>query len=354
MLRTINMDKKIRNLFTATVISFIVGFTNILLIDGISFCLYRTLDYQSLFLEHSYSIVIASQVIYTILFYWLVKEKYYFSNKLASYTYGIFTVITVLSNFIVACFDGLLFADDFDAVYALMALYATALLIVIVFACAVIYCKNIQSLKDKELEVEMMHQQEKSYDDLLSLQKETQALRHDMKHFFEAYKAAPLDNTLMNKIQKYTQETFPVLSSSPALNLLLTKKKKQAEEMRINFSINVNYFEESPLKQSDLYLLTSNMLDNAFTHVGKDRRVYFTFLKQQEMLFIECSNSIDEPVLDEENHFLNNNNDFGHGFGIKTMKMIAEKYQGFITFYENEKYVYCTVMIPIYPECIKV
>ena len=61
---------------------------------------------------------------------------------------------------------------------------------------------------------------------------------------------------------------------------------------------------------------------------------------------ISLSNTIEKSVL-SENHSLKTSKSRlqGHGYGIKTIKQIAEKYNGSADFYEKDNMFVCCVML---------
>ena len=63
------------------------------------------------------------------------------------------------------------------------------------------------------------------------------------------------------------------------------------------------------------------------------------------MDIITVKNSIDESVLDKNPELVSTKAEEGHGYGIKQMKNIVEKYDGMIDIYEKNQMFVVSVML---------
>ena len=64
------------------------------------------------------------------------------------------------------------------------------------------------------------------------------------------------------------------------------------------------------------------------------------------MFMIHVTNSIDLPVLDHNGEISRNRMEDGHGYGIRTVEKILEKYDGFVSFNENDLDFIATALVP--------
>ncbi len=117
------------------------------------------------------------------------------------------------------------------------------------------------------------------------------------------------------------------------LDILLDYKSKEAELLGIHMEI-----EAEPLtlqiSESDLVALMGNILDNALEacqEVKEDRWIRVILKRRSGMNFIKVSNSCKEIVEMKKRGFLSTKADrTAHGYGVVSMKLIAEKYGGTI------------------------
>ena len=67
-----------------------------------------------------------------------------------------------------------------------------------------------------------------------------------------------------------------------------------------------------------------------------------------KMFRIRISNSIDHSVLRNDGTFVSASTVLEHGYGIKTIESITDKYNGYISFSEENYELIATVMLPVF------
>lgn len=105
-----------------------------------------------------------------------------------------------------------------------------------------------------------------------------------------------------------------------------------------------------PLQEVDLCVILGNLLDNAMEACGQIQenhrfvRVYIAVIKKQ--FYISVQNSAkEEPDFNERNYISNKRGN--HGFGIKRVKALTDKYEGFLNF-QNEPGIFAAeVTLPM-------
>lgn len=96
--------------------------------------------------------------------------------------------------------------------------------------------------------------------------------------------------------------------------------------------------------------LLGNILDNAIENCSASpdahKSIICNFSGDEYKIMIYVSNTIEKSVL-SENHSLKTSKSRlqGHGYGIKTIKQIAEKNNGSADFYEKDNMFVCCVML---------
>ena len=122
----------------------------------------------------------------------------------------------------------------------------------------------------------------------------------------------------------------------------MNQKKEAAEEKEIDFEIYVTALMETSLSDGDISILIGNLLDNAIEACeqmqdGK-RWILFKLKKRQRSLFIEISNSLGTvPRIKDGELFTSKKDKILHGYGLKSVKRIVQKYDGVFSFSVEEE-----------------
>lgn len=207
-------------------------------------------------------------------------------------------------------------------------------------------------------ELRMKHQQEEyrlSYAENIKKQyEEIRRMRHDMKQniavISELFREKKYDEAsrfadkVSNNLAKFdnvidVQNTF--------INAILNSKLSSASEygIRVICSSSNNV---SGIDDIDLCNLLGNMLDNAIEAAKVCDKGYIevSINSDENKLLVIIANSIMQSVLKTNNELASTKQDSErHGYGIKTIKSIARKYDGVAKFYEDNKMFYCQVLM---------
>lgn len=189
----------------------------------------------------------------------------------------------------------------------------------------------------------------KQYDDI-------RRIRHDIRHTYSVIL------TLLNEGK--TDEAFEFIQScadsaaevevlidvgDDITNALLNAKLSDAKQRGITILCNVDSC-FSDIDKVDLCNLLGNMLDNAVeacVKCSRGRRVIEVSIKSFDGIrLIEISNSVSENVLEQNKPLKTTKSDSElHGFGVKSIRGIAEKYGGSVSFVQEEDMFRCDVVL---------
>ncbi|MBQ6334254.1 MAG: GHKL domain-containing protein [Erysipelotrichaceae bacterium] len=224
-------------------------------------------------------------------------------------------------------------------------------IILIVYLFVSIYRHSTTETK-QQIELDILRSQQASSRKLLDAQSDLYQLRHDMKHFIQALKNPDIiqsPNTINNMISQYEELVknvpVPITTLSPAINHVLNIKREEAIRKGIDFAVSLNITHDIDMEDSDLYLLISNLLDNAVEHIGMLKHIRVEMSDVGKMFRIKISNSIDHPVLDEKGNFISTGKDPEHGYGIKTVEDIISRYNGYIAYNDENGELMVSIMI---------
>lgn len=198
--------------------------------------------------------------------------------------------------------------------------------------------------KYKLLKEEYKEQKSQS-EEIQNLHDRTRRLKHDMKNHIlvitsylnsneydkaKEYLSVILDN--LNKIYTYIE------TGNSVLNYIVNTKLQYAKENGIQVKAEIENIQFKIMGSVDFSSLLSNLLDNAIeaSLLSLNKELYVGVLKKRGYDTILIKNTIDESVLDKNPNLISSKTSKEkHGYGIKQIKSIIEKYDGMIDFYEE-------------------
>ncbi len=134
---------------------------------------------------------------------------------------------------------------------------------------------------------------------------------------------------------------IPVIFSTDNiyLNALLNMAYKRAVDNQIEFSHTIKS-NLTDIEESDLISLLGNLIDNAIEALQKlksDKYLHITIFEKDNYYMFSVKNSISASVIHRNPKFETTKTDKRfHGHGLKIVKEIVKKYNGNISFSEND------------------
>ena len=158
----------------------------------------------------------------------------------------------------------------------------------------------------------------------------------------EAMKNAPdRAREIMDQISERIHSASPMaVTGNEAVDALIFTKRQQMESEHIRFTQSV-YVSRTAFDPLDLCVLLGNLLDNAIEACRKveedKRRIELSMTQQGPCLSISVQNSAAGKVRMEGNtvHTTKEQKEL-HGFGLNSVREIAEKYRGSCTIQSTE------------------
>ncbi|MDE6260542.1 MAG: ATP-binding protein [Oscillospiraceae bacterium] len=159
---------------------------------------------------------------------------------------------------------------------------------------------------------------------------------HDLKHQINALKELPQEerNDNISEIEKSVLIYDSIAKTgNTALDVILTSKGILCEQYKITLTYLVDGKKLDFMETMDIYSLFGNALDNAIeavSHAPSDKRVINLMLStRSDFICIHTENYCgDKLAFSDELPRSTKGNDEIHGFGLKSIRFIAEKYGG--------------------------
>ena len=247
--------------------------------------------------------------------------------------------------------------ENLDLVYYLAASLANVVcsLSVLVVLFSLLFQKSLEA----ELEVvyQMWRQEQKQYE----ISKQTIDLInvkcHDMKHQIRAIsRQAAIDPAALEEMESVISIYGTIVKTgSQALDIILAEKNLYCQKNGVTISCIADGAKLDFMTDSDIYSLFGNLLDNAIrsvTALEPDKRVIsFSVRAERAFLSINSHNYYGGEVRMERGLPVSNQAETGyHGFGVKSMALIVEKYGGTISFHAKSQVFNVSILFPLDPD----
>lgn len=226
------------------------------------------------------------------------------------------------------------------------------------------YYLNVKYIEDeKKLRISEMSLQ---YDYYVRMEKESDKLKrlaHDIRNHLEALKG---DNDNKEK-QEYIGNIERQLegyesyyrTGNTFIDSLLQSKAREAVESGIEFKVIADLRPFQNVKNEDLCVMIANIVDNALRECslkqkeepGEGSIIQLGVGKIRNFLSITCENSIREEqaekVRKEEELTTTKGDKQNHGYGIKNIESVVQKYGGEISISINGSMFRISMIIPV-------
>lgn len=335
-----------------SILPFVVfAISNIPILLTLSKLIFFKIDYYKMIMQYQVPIFIFLQLLHTIALYftahYILKENVIMTNKDYLLASGILIMCIVMS----VCFEAIMLKTESSDLYLLLGMYSVAIICVMLSRFFVNIHKRLILENQHQNEINILKSQVASNQKTIEVQKDLYQLKHDIKHFLQSAKNISINDTELNEqlkvlSNKYDTLQVPILTPIPALNHTLNIARDEAKSKNVDMVCNLNITNPLKIDENDLYLLFSNIFDNALKHIGI-KKIINVYAKSADNLFaLKVSNSIDKKVLNQQNKIIVNNSSLEHGYGIKTIESIIKKYNGSLLYEESDDIFSITIGLP--------
>lgn len=129
---------------------------------------------------------------------------------------------------------------------------------------------------------------------------------------------------------KSFEKTILFSSNNSVVDVLLTQKYNIAKQNNINMQVKIDDLSALPMKDEDIVVVLSNMLDNAIDAAKEcvdEKIIKIKFVKDNDVYILSVHNTANNNfVYNGQNVATTKEDKLSHGYGIKNIKTILEKY----------------------------
>ena len=262
----------------------------------------------------------------------------------------VLSIITVATVNILICVG-----RAFEAESLTLSIVIKAFCVVFGFFVLII-CAGIFSANDREQQIHVLNQlmkQEKLQLESVKANMDVINMKcHDLKHIIgriEDKLTAEETDSLREAIQFYDAN---INTGNEVLDVVLCEKAMLCEKNGIRFSCMADGTAFSFLPAVQLYSLFGNIIDNAVEAVGKLGD------EEKKVVSLVCSSDAGGVFLEESNYFTgefrpeqglpatSKEDTSRHGYGLKSIRYIAERYNGSLEIRTEEQMFFLRVRFP--------
>ncbi|MDE6589027.1 MAG: ATP-binding protein, partial [Oscillospiraceae bacterium] len=229
-------------------------------------------------------------------------------------------------------------------------------------SCVFVLCILFSLLANKHLELEvavmsqLLEEEKKQYQmsrdniEIINLK------CHDLKHQIRQLRtdSARVDDKALREIEDAVGIYDSVArTGSDALDVILTEKSLICERAGIHLTCIADGEKIGFISPGDVYALFGNALDNAIEAVmqisdPERRSVSLNIQAHRRLLSIHVENYFGGTLAFEDDLPQTNKVDkHYHGFGMKSMRMIVERYDGYLTAEAQDQIFHLNIVMPI-------
>ena len=234
--------------------------------------------------------------------------------------------------------------------------YLTQMISIVVLYLESELFKKSQLKQEKELLDFLYKTQQEQY----KISRETIALinqkSHDLKHQIHALRNAnkeELDRYLGEIEESVEIYEAIVKTGNDVFDTILTEKSLYCKKHGIVVSCVADGSQLGFIDTIDLYAILGNAMDNAIEAVEKieekeKRQIDVMIYRQHNFLVMNIINPLSEQLIYEDGLPLTKKADkFSHGFGLRSIRQILRKYEGFLNISEEDGCFSLKMLIPI-------
>jgi len=202
--------------------------------------------------------------------------------------------------------------------------------------------KDMDEKHKNDLELQRIKMESTYFSDVNSVLEEIRILKHDMRGelviihgYNEMNQRDKISSHIEKKLQELDIQFLPKMDSDNILTSFINFKLKEAQSHNIEIILESNLTEENEINidKEDICRLLNNIINNA---IEACENVEEKYIKLQidmvsNCLVIKAENPFKGEVKTQGNKIITLKQDkTKHGYGLKSIKGIAEKYGGFM------------------------
>lgn len=272
-----------------------------------------------------------------------------FQNRENLIVGGLLILFTIVIKFIM---EPYLSARSMTKLYVLVSIYDVVCCVLALMLEQGLF-RNQALTDEKNFLTQLVHIQEEQYRTSKANVEMVNIKCHDMKHQISHITSTTDPDAIRELEQIISVYDSSLQTGNEILDVCLMEKKLLCEKNSIKLDCIANGQCLSFMQPSDLFSLFGNALDNAMEAVCKlddvEKRIIFVSVKEElGMAIIHVENNYTGKLIMADGIPRTSKDDeFYHGYGVKSIRMVVEKYDGNMALLPQNGIFNLNITIPV-------
>lgn len=272
-----------------------------------------------------------------------------FQNRENLIVGGLLILFTIVIKFIM---EPYLSARSMTKLYVLVSIYDVVCCVLALMLERGLF-RNQALTDEKNFLTQLVHMQEEQYRTSKANVEMVNIKCHDMKHQISHITSTTDPDAIRELEQIISVYDSSLQTGNEILDVCLMEKKLLCEKNSIKIDCIANGQCLSFMQPSDLFSLFGNALDNAMEAVCKlddvEKRIIFVSVKEElGMAIIHVENNYTgELIMADGIPRTSKDDEFYHGYGVKSIRMVVEKYDGNMALLPQNGIFNLNITIPV-------
>lgn len=272
-----------------------------------------------------------------------------FQNRENLIVGGLLILFTIVIKFIM---EPYLSARSMTKLYVLVSIYDIVCCVLALMLERGLF-RNQALTDEKNFLTQLVHMQEEQYRTSKANVEMVNIKCHDMKHQISHITSTTDPDAIRGLEQIISVYDSSLQTGNEILDVCLMEKKLLCEKNSIKLDCIANGQCLSFMQPSDLFSLFGNALDNAMEAVCKlddvEKRIIFVSVKEElGMAIIHVENNYTgELIMADGIPRTSKDDEFYHGYGVKSIRMVVEKYDGNMALLPQNGIFNLNITIPV-------
>ena len=266
-----------------------------------------------------------------------------------------FPLFTMILGVTVFCKEGTIVDHDFVSVVWIV-LCGLVGIDIFVFYYIIDIANKTRIIKEQELLNAQAQNQLKYYEKIKEEINNQRRITHEYKNQLTCI-AALVNNNNIKDLKEYLSEITEdvrhdvdyIDSNNAMVDAIVNTKYKESVDLGITFIFNINDLSKLVIQSEDLVVLLSNTLNNAIEACNKcnNKIIKFKAVLEDDGLIISVKNTFNGNIVKKDEKIVSTKKDeLNHGYGLKNISNIVNKYGGDFIIDYSETEFYVVIMIP--------
>ena len=245
--------------------------------------------------------------------------------------------------------NGVLYVEHFPLGYGLICLGGILLIVSNIGGFFIVgkILEVINSMNEAKLTIIKTELEKNHYQRIEEINQEYAKYAHEIRKAARTVQqlAEQGENREISQIAVQLQKSGAAFSnkiycSDVLVNAILLERHKIAEQRNVEFSVQIQPgIDYSFIDELDRIILFGNLFDNAIEAASKTKKGYMRidiYMGNQTLIICRVENNFTMLPKKKGFEYLSTKKEKGHGYGIKNVKEVAEKYGGILNLEEEQ------------------